>query len=59
MAKCEREEEFEVSEVAPLQPLSRYPSPTVACTDSPLSVQCYTVKTKVCISYLKYAPCNT
>ena len=29
MAKREREEEFEVSEVAPLQPLS---SPTVACT---------------------------
>ena len=35
MAKREREEEFEVSEVAPLQPLL---DPTVACT---LHFQCY------------------
>ena len=32
IAKCEREEEFEVSKVAPLQPLSHQPSPMVACT---------------------------
>ena len=35
MAKREREEEFEVSEVAPLQPLSR-----CLLLHSPLSVQC-------------------
>ena len=41
MAKREREEEFEVSEVAPLQPLSLASlllDPTVACT---LHFQCY------------------
>ena len=54
MAKREREEEFEVSEVAPLQPLSLASlllDPTVACT---LHFQCYTVQRSLPISVLYY-----
>ena len=50
MAKREREEEFEVSEVAPLQPLSLASlllDPTVACT---LHFQFYTVQRSLPIS---------
>ena len=52
MAKREREEEFEVSEVAPLQPLSLAFS--YGRLHSPLSVQCYTVQQFLPMSVLNY-----